>query len=268
MRNIEDYTDKYLEDGFEKYQVEFRRKKILEIMKRLQPKNILEIGCGMEPIFMYLAADSYDKIITVEASEVFFENANKLSADNSKVACVNAFFEEWADGMEESFDFILCSGLLHELEDPDKMLEAIKLLCQNARGKETIVHINVPNANSIHRLLAQKMGMIEDVHELSDRNRLFQQYSVFDTRSLAEKVEKHGFKIVERGSYFLKFFPHSMMMEMIENNIITYPILEGCYELSKIFQENGSEIYVNMQYTGGGVFNQRIWRIFALRAAG
>lgn len=254
MRNIEDYTDKYLDDGFERYQVEFRRKKILEIIKRFQPRSILGIGCGMEPIFKYLAADSYDKITIVEASEIFFENAKRLSSGSPKITCINAFFEDWAEGQEESFDFILCSSLLHELEDPDKMLEAIKLLCQNAREKETIVHINVPNANSIHRLLAQKMGMIEDVHELSDRNRVLQQHSVFDIESLSEKAEEHGFKIVETGSYFLKFFPHSMMMEMMEKNIITYPVLEGCYELAKIFQENGSEIYVNMQYTRGQIF--------------
>ena len=247
MRNIEDYKDKYLDDRFEKYQVEFRRKKILEIIKRLQPGNILEIGCGMEPIFKYLDIDSYDKITIVEASKVFFANARNLSVHNSKITCVNEFFEDWAGGAEEEFDFIICSSLLHELEDCDKMLEVIKTLCQNAMEKETIVHINVPNANSIHRLLAQKMGLIEDVHELSDRNHMYQQHSVFDIRSLSEKAEEHGFKIVESGSYFLKFFPHSMMAEMLENHIISYSVLEGCYELADIFKDNGSEIYVNIR---------------------
>ncbi len=47
--------------------------------------------------------------------------------------------------------FIICSGLLHEVEEPDKMIRDIFRLC----GRETIVHINVPNANSIHRLVAK-----------------------------------------------------------------------------------------------------------------
>lgn len=74
MRDIEDYTQKYLEPGFEVYQVKYRRKKVLEILHRYKPKHVLEIGCGMEPLFQY-ADWEYQYWTVVEPSEVFVKNA-------------------------------------------------------------------------------------------------------------------------------------------------------------------------------------------------
>lgn len=245
MRNIEEYTNEYLKPSFEEYEVKFRRKKVLEIIEKLQPKSILEIGCGMEPIFKYIDVERYERILTVEPSKVFYENAQFLSKNNTNVHCVNAFFEEYVSKIKEEYDFVLCSGLLCELEDQDRMLEAIKRVCENARN--TTVHINVSNANSVHRLLAKEMGLIEDIHEMSERNKQLQQHSVYDMTSLCEIVCKHGFTIIDKGSYFLKFLPHDKMMDMVKNQIITDETLEGMYGLTKLFPEYGAEIYVNIK---------------------
>lgn len=51
MRNIEDYTHNYLIENFEDYQVKYRKKKLIEILEKYHPQHILEIGCGMIPIF-------------------------------------------------------------------------------------------------------------------------------------------------------------------------------------------------------------------------
>ncbi len=54
MRNIENYVEKYTKAGFEDYKVLYRRKKILEVIEKYHSKKILEIGCGMEPLFQYV----------------------------------------------------------------------------------------------------------------------------------------------------------------------------------------------------------------------
>lgn len=54
MRDINDYTKNYNIASFEDYKVIYRRKKVLEIMQKYKPKRILEIGCGMEPLFNYI----------------------------------------------------------------------------------------------------------------------------------------------------------------------------------------------------------------------
>ncbi|HEC1775621.1 TPA: hypothetical protein R1726_001570, partial [Campylobacter lari] len=54
-RNIEQYTQSYInkEHSFEEIMVYYRRKKVLEILNKYNPKNILEIGCGLDSIFNY-----------------------------------------------------------------------------------------------------------------------------------------------------------------------------------------------------------------------
>lgn len=112
---------------------------------------------------------------------------------------------------------------------------------------ETIVHINVPNANSFHRVLAKGMGLMDDVHDFSDRNLQMQQHKVFDMESLKAEVENAGFTVCDCGSYFVKPFTHSQMYRMMEEGIIDEKTLDGLYAISGGFNEYGSEIYVNVK---------------------
>lgn len=239
MRDIEKYTENYNVPNFEDYQVTYRRRKVLEILHKYAPKRILEIGCGMEPLFQYISED-YEKYCIVEPSSIFYKNALELAKGKS-VKCYNEFFSPTEKLKDDQFDFIICSGLLHELEQPEEILKGI----HEVSDRGTIVHVNVPNAKSIHRLLAIEMGVILNEYELSDRNLLYQQHSVYDLEMLGKIVEDIGFKVVDSGSYFIKPFTHSQMYQMIKNGIINEDILGGLYNLVKYMPEYGSEIFVN-----------------------
>lgn len=242
MRDIENYTENYLKPGFEDYQVMYRRKKVLEIIEKVRPGKILEIGCGMEPLFTYLKEYSYDKYVIVEPSQEFYNNACKLSEDIDEVICINDFF---TDKIKETtvcdFDMIICSSLLHEISNPEKMLSDIKSIC----SEKTIVHINVPNANSFHRMLAKCMGIIKDEHEMTNRNIVLQQNMVFDKKMLESFVEKVGFNVLESGTYFIKPFSHDQMYKMMEAGIINEAVLDGLYNMEKVMPDAGSECFVN-----------------------
>ena len=65
MRDIEQYQKEYIKNDFEsKYQVPFRRKKLLDIIQRGGYRKILEIGCGMEPLAAYV--EEFDEYTIVE----------------------------------------------------------------------------------------------------------------------------------------------------------------------------------------------------------
>lgn len=238
MRNIENYSEKYLAEDFEYYQVHYRRKKILEQIDIYQPTSILEIGCGMEPLFRYRENIKYT---IVEPSKLFCKNAEKLAADASNVLIVQGFFEEVADALTEKFDMVICSGLLHEVEYPLQLLEAIVKICTEG----TIVHINVPNARSIHRLLAVESGIIHDIYQKSDRNIELQQNNVYDLEGLSKLVQSVGLEIESKGSYFIKPFPHAQMYKIFQNGILKENVLDGLYNIVKYMPELGSEIFVN-----------------------
>lgn len=228
MRYIEDYSNAYIENyEFEKYKVYYRRKKILEI------------GCGLEPLFLYVNDDK--EFTIVEPSEQFYNHAKKLSTYYKNVTCIKGFFEEEAEKLAEKYDMIICSSLLHEVSAPHELLEAIKTVC----NKDTVIHINVPNAYSMHRLLGVEIDILHDIHDKTENNIVMQQNTNFDMKKLKFVVENEEMEIIEEGSFFIKPFSHRQMQEMMHRHIIDERVLDGLYRMSKYMPEFGSEIYVN-----------------------
>ncbi len=238
-RDINDYEKKYLKNEFEQYKVVYRRRKIVEIAEQYCAKNILEIGCGLEPLFCYLNGETF---VVVEPAAQMYENAKTLSQQYENVVCIKGFFEEEVSNLPNVyFDMVICSSLLHEVKEPLKLLMAIKRAC----NRETIVHINVPNMNSIHRLLGMEMNIIADKFEASENNKKFQQNTNFDINKLKSMVEDSGLKVIEDGSYFVKPFSHKQMNAMMQQHIIDEKVLDGLYKITKYMPQFGSEIYVN-----------------------
>lgn len=241
-RDIKHYSKCYLSSPFTKENVEYRRKLIIDQIKKYKHNHILEIGCGMYPLFSYLDTEEYNDYTIIEPSDVFVQNAlddiRKRGLD-AKVFIKQGYFEEIH--IAGNYDFIICSSLLHEVNFPEIILKKIYLTA----SQETVLHINVPNAYSLHRLIAKEAGLIADVHEFSNRNINLQQNKVYDIDSLEEEVIKAGFSVLEKGSYFIKPFTHKQMADMLENGIIDKNILDGLYEISKYFPEYRSELYIN-----------------------
>lgn len=239
MRNIEQYEKEYKADAFEYYQAKYRKKKILEILNRSVHKSILEIGCGLDPIFNYV--DDYEHYMFFEPGKHFFANAMRMAASDSRIEGICDMFTADDRTLGRHFDVIICSSLLHELENPSTMVSDIEKLCD----QDTLVHVNVPNANSFHRLLAKHMGLIMDIHEKSETMCRFQRHHVFDMESLKELLISCGLVPFEQGGYFIKPFTHKQMFQMLDENIITIKTLDGLYDLADEMAEYGSEIFVN-----------------------
>ena len=121
------------------------------------------------------------------------------------------------------------------------LLKAIADVCTES----TVLHINVPNANSFHRVLAKQMGLIKDVCEFSESNKLYQQHNVYDMEELVECVKLCGFRVIDEGDYFLKPFTHSQMYDMIGKGIIDEKVLDGLYGMTGFLSGMGSEVFVN-----------------------
>lgn len=246
--NIYDYTNNYLEPGFESKQVAYRRRFVLEQINRYHPKRILEIGCGIEPLIAFLPYNP-DKYVIVEPSDFFAENAIKKRTGiegekeyvSSSFEVINDYFKADREYSKYDFDFIVCSSLFHLVEDPNDIIHAIRM----ASNDNTITHINVPNADSFHRILAQKAGLINSTNEFSDRDKKFQHQRVYDIDNLTELVALNGFEVIEKGSYFVKPFSHNQMQRLLDEKIIDERVLDGLYSIIDLIPGMGSEIFVN-----------------------
>ena len=245
MRDIIDYASKYINEPFEDTIVEIRKKLVIKQCKKYAHRNILEVGCGISPLFRDYK--DFDHMVIVEPSGEFVRNAQELvkrECLDDKVSIYNGFAEDISEEIkkaEEEFDFIIISSLLHEVEDPKRLLSGIRSLCAD----HTMVHINVPNANSLHRLIAFENGMIADIHEQSAQQILMQRHRTYDMQLLVKEVSDAGFCIEDNGSYFIKPFTHTQMQKCLDAGIIDGHVLEGLEKLVKYLPEFGAEIYIN-----------------------
>lgn len=154
------------------------------------------------------------------------------------VRIYNDFFENVH--LNEQYDMIICSSLLHELDHPEALVAKIAECC----AYETIVHFNVPNAKSMHRILAVESGYMKAIDTMSERNILLQQHSVYTKEKLEELLIQSRMAILESGTNYVKPFTHAQMMSLLETGIIEEKVLDGLYHMTKHMPELGSEIWV------------------------
>lgn len=242
MRDIHQYEKTYAtSSGFEAHMVRFRRRKILELLAAMPHRGVLEVGCGLDSLAFHL--EGWERFVICEPAPSFAEEARRRGAGRPGLEVVEGFLEERLEVLRQKpWDVIVASSILHEVEDPVTFLSGIAALCT----PQTLVHINVPNARSLHILVGVAMGIIPSPHAQSELARLFQRTSTFDMTTLTALVEQAGFRVVSRGSCFLKPFTHAQMQQMLAQGIISDKVLDALDEVgAKYLPEFGAEIYVN-----------------------
>lgn len=238
MTRYDTYAAQYAREyDYEQTMVFFRRRLLLERLHQLDPQTVLEVGCGLEPLF---AHDPKERLYTVvEPSSQFFAAAQKRRRpEATRIYC--ASLEACSTQlMGSEFDLIVLSGLLHEVEDCAGFLACVRQLC----GPGTRVHVNVPNSHSLHRQLGLAAGFMAALEEPSARALRLDQRRSFDQNQLAATLVGSGFQVVEQGGYFLKPFTHDQMNQLMTTQENRQQIEFGLYQLGRQYPELASEIY-------------------------
>lgn len=237
------YQSAYMADyGFERTMVQYRRKLVLERLERYRPTVVVEIGCGSELLYeawLNQGGES-EHWVTVEPASQFAEQARAAGLPNHHV--IRDFFENAKGDVDALLprkpDMVICSGLLHEVPSALGLLAAVTAIM----GEDSLLHLNVPNAGSIHRRLAKSMGLISDTKAMSDRNISLLQNRVYDMQSLKADLLGAHLEVIEEGGYLIKPFTHTQMERIVP--VIRDQVLDGLYTLGKELPEQASEIYV------------------------
>lgn len=243
---IENYQTAYFSDyGFERIMVHFRRRLLLERLVKLQPAIVVEVGCGSELLISHWIQNGGAPAhwLVVEPGKQFAKIAT--DAGHPGLHVVNDYFEsavpEIIAKLPRPPDLVICAGLLQEVPSASELLSAMYAVM----GPETVLHVNVPNADSLHRRIARSMGLIKDVKELSDQNKKFFQHQVFDMTSLLAEAETAGFRLSEKGGYMVKPFTHAQMLEIA--NVLDTQVMNGLYEMGREMPDIASEIFVELR---------------------
>lgn len=236
-----DYHQQYENQSFETILVRYRRERVLASLRAHPHAHVLEIGCGLDPLFA--ACDDAERFTVVESVPEFVAAAR--AREDARVHVIEGYFEQEVEALEarRPFDFIVCSSLLHEVPDADTLAAAIRSVCD----PQTVVHFNVPNMRSFHRLLAYEMGLIESVFEKSDMEKKFGRHTRYDLEGVRALLGRHGFREIESGTYFVKPFTHGQMEHLLGSGEFAPSLLDGLSRMVAYMPELGCELYVDVR---------------------
>jgi len=145
-------------------------------------------------------------------------------------------FEEFEP--EQAFDTIILEHVLEHVEDPVALLARVKRWLA-ADGK---LFVGVPNGNSIHRLAAVKMGMLDNPCQLNPRDHALGHRRIYTPETFRVDIEKSGLTVLEIGGVYFK----PLANRQIQQNW-TEEMIQGFFELGKDFPEFAAEIYAVCQ---------------------
>lgn len=202
----------------------------LEIFKKhISGKNILEMGPAEGIMTEYLYNIPL-KLTIVDGAEVFCKNLKKKYP---KAKVINSLFEDFQSN--EKFDNIILGHVLEHVDEPVKTLKSIK----NLLSKDGKILAAVPNANSIHRQAAVKMGILKSTNSMSELDIHHGHKRVYSIDEFKNDFIKAGLKIEKFGGYWLK----PISNKQIEDTW-TSEMIKAFMELGEEYPEIAAEIYV------------------------
>jgi len=228
--------------GFERDCVRARHNCNLRRLAQIQPRSILEVGCGTELLFDVAVERelSFEDWTVIEPAAELVNLCRDRARGDARLSVVQGLCEEVVAAhppeLSRVFDVLLLSGVLQDARDPDELLRA-SLSCLRVGGW---VLVTCPNALSFHRLLAVSMGLAPSAGTLSARNIRFQQRLVFDHESLRALLEKGGVGELEFEGYMFKPFTHEQMAAVLP--LLPQRASVGLEELGRSFPINAAEI--------------------------
>ena len=165
--------------------------------------SALELGCGNGIMTQKICRD-FEKVTAVDGSQVFIDKLkNQLKTSNLRL--VNSLFEEFSPN--ERFNTIFMTHILEHVDAPVNLLN---------RSKEWLaiggrVLIVVPNANSLHRHIGVKLGMLKRKNELNEADRKVGHKRVYTLPLLSRHIQNAGFRIIHKGGCMLKILSTRQM---------------------------------------------------------
>ncbi|MFZ1909203.1 MAG: class I SAM-dependent methyltransferase [Burkholderiales bacterium] len=188
----------------------------------------LELGSA-EGEMTRLLMPHFDTLAVVDAADDLLERI----PGSPGLRKIRSLFEDFTPN--ERFDTVVMEHVLEHVADPVGLLRRARgWLAAGGR-----ILAGVPNAQSIHRLAAVKMGLLADPAELNARDLELGHRRVYAPLSLRRDVEAAGLRVLERGGVFFKPVSNRQIEEHWDESMI-----EGFHRLGMDFPEHAAEIFV------------------------
>lgn len=193
------------DEGFNQRLLAYRARTITELCKG--PK-ILEVGCG-DGLITYELAKRFSQIVAIDGSAVRINRVKeRIKKLHRNVVFEVTLLEDFEPNCH--FDTIVMTQILEHVKDPILALNRAKTWLK----RNGFIIVNVPNAASLHRRVGKAMGLISELHELTEQDFSVGHERYYDLDILKEHITKSGLAIESTGGILLKPLSNAQMEQL------------------------------------------------------
>ena len=229
--DLNQYTEAYSGSPFqEEYERALRRYLHFCRTRKISAQNYLELGIGHGITLDGLRRD-FERVLVLEGASAM---VRKYAGRYPNVEIVETYFEDFAT--EEKFDHIGVCAVLEHVDDPVAILRKYAgFLTPNGR-----MFIGVPSASSMHRLLAQRAGLLADPRNLSEIDLAFGHKRSCTYEDWLAIVGQAGLRIEKTAGLALKPFALSQLTALN----LTAAVKDALDEFAENYPELANGLFI------------------------
>jgi len=162
-------------------------------LRERRARRLLSLGIGHQVVSRRLSSllgGVVESYTIVEGSQARIDELVASGALAAGVSVVRGYFEEFRP--PQPLDAVEMGFVLEHVEDPALVLKRYA----GFLAPGGVVAIAVPNARSLHRLVGQRAGLLEDLYALSEHDIALGHRRYFDRERLAELVAGAGLRVL------------------------------------------------------------------------
>jgi len=203
---MSDYSAIY--DPDTDFDIHFTRATGERIALWLRPGDrVLELGCATGAMTAAFAGEGRE-IVAVDRAADYLATARDRGLEG--VDWQQADFSDTlpATGVH---DHVVLANVLHELDEPEALLAAV---AERHLALGGVLHLSLQNPQSLHRLVALEMGLIDDLSAVAANGLKYATRRLYTASELTELAASAGLELIHREGVMLKPLPNAAMNEL------------------------------------------------------
>lgn len=191
MNELEKLHQVYFTSDLRGVNEEYHRALRESMLEDVGGMSALEIGVGAGD-WTAILSKKYVRLDIIEASESLLKKAVAICENSpADVTFHHSQIENFQPPAGLCWQHVFLTFLLEHLDNPIEVMKRIATWME-PDGK---LFIAVPNANSLHREIARRMGLINSVTDLSENDYRVGHRRVYTKDDLCQQIESAGFCI-------------------------------------------------------------------------
>ena len=164
----------------------------------MEALSLLELGVG-HGYTTNIFSERFKRHVVLDGSPAVIANFKKRYPD-CKADIIEIYFENF--DTKEKFDVIVMGFILEHVDNPvDIMARFKKFLAPGGT-----MYIAVPNAEVLNRRLGNLAGMLPNIEELSDNDRMLGHQRYYTVETLTLDIGRAGYEVKKMEGIYLKPF--------------------------------------------------------------